>query len=92
MEYVFDLSDPYEYRMEKALDLLNRDLIPNCKSMALRACLRKIPRRDHRFRAAVGAKEFEKQITVSFHTCDHSIYCFHSISSLRLYYYYGWYP
>jgi hypothetical protein len=39
MEYVFDLSDPYEYRMEKVLDLLNRELIPNYKSMALRAGL-----------------------------------------------------
>jgi hypothetical protein len=39
MEYVFDLSDPYEYRMEKALDLLNRELLPNFESMALRAGL-----------------------------------------------------
>jgi hypothetical protein len=39
MEYVFDLSDPYEYRMEKALDLLNRKLLPNFESMALRAGL-----------------------------------------------------
>jgi AraC-like DNA-binding protein len=39
MEYVFDLSDPYEYHMEKALDLLNRELLPNFESMALRAGL-----------------------------------------------------
>jgi hypothetical protein len=40
IEYVFDLSDPYEYHIEKALDLLNRELIPNCKSIALRAGLK----------------------------------------------------
>jgi hypothetical protein len=39
MEYVFNLSDPYEYRIEKALDLLNRELLPNFESMALRAGL-----------------------------------------------------
>jgi hypothetical protein len=39
MAYVFDLSDPYEYRIEKALDLLNRELLPNFKSMAVRAGL-----------------------------------------------------
>jgi hypothetical protein len=39
MEYVFDLSNPYEYRIEKALDLLNRELLPNFESMALRAGL-----------------------------------------------------
>jgi AraC-like DNA-binding protein len=39
MEYVFDLSDSYEYRIEKALDLLNRELLPNFESMALRAGL-----------------------------------------------------
>jgi AraC-like DNA-binding protein len=39
MEYVFDLSDPYEYCIEKALDLLNRELLPNFESMALRAGL-----------------------------------------------------
>jgi len=39
MEYVFDLSDPYEYRMEKALDLLNRELILNYDAMANRSGL-----------------------------------------------------
>jgi hypothetical protein len=39
MEYVFDLSDPYEYRMEKALDLVNRELIPNYQVMAKRSGL-----------------------------------------------------
>jgi AraC-like DNA-binding protein len=39
MEYVFDLSDPYEYRIEKALDLLNRELDPNYGAMAKRAGL-----------------------------------------------------
>jgi len=39
MAYVFDLSDPYEYYIEKALDLLNRELLPNFKSMAIRAGL-----------------------------------------------------
>ena len=39
MEYVFDLSDPYEYRMEKALDLLNRELTPNYQAMAKRSGL-----------------------------------------------------
>jgi hypothetical protein len=39
MEYVFDLSNAYKYRIEKALDLLNRELLPNCESMALRAGL-----------------------------------------------------
>jgi AraC-like DNA-binding protein len=39
MEYVFDLSDPYDYRIEKALDLLNRELLPNFESIALRAGL-----------------------------------------------------
>jgi hypothetical protein len=38
MEYVFNLSNPYEYHIEKALDLLNRELIPNYK--ALRAGLK----------------------------------------------------
>jgi len=39
MEYVFDLSDPYEYRIEKALDLLNRELEPNYDAMSRRAGL-----------------------------------------------------
>jgi hypothetical protein len=39
MEYAFDLSDPYEYRMEKALDLLNRELDPNYGAMAKRSGL-----------------------------------------------------
>jgi hypothetical protein len=36
MEYVFDLPDPYEYRMEKALDLLNRELQPNYEAVTLK--------------------------------------------------------
>ena len=39
MEYVFDLSEPYERRIEKALDLLNRELVPNFEAMAVRAGL-----------------------------------------------------
>jgi hypothetical protein len=39
MAYVFNLSDLYEYCIEKALDLLNRELLPNFKSMAMRAGL-----------------------------------------------------
>jgi AraC-like DNA-binding protein len=39
IEYVFDLSDPYEYRIEKALDLLNRELAPNYDAMAKRSGL-----------------------------------------------------
>ena len=39
IEYVFNLSDPYEYRIEKALDLLNRELIPNYDVMANRSGL-----------------------------------------------------
>ena len=39
MEYVFDLSDPYDYHIEKALDLLNRELLPNFRSIAWRAGL-----------------------------------------------------
>jgi len=42
MEYVFDLSEPYERRMEKALDLLNRELVPNFEAMAVRAGLGRI--------------------------------------------------
>jgi hypothetical protein len=34
MEYVFDLSDLYEYYIEKVLDLLNRELDPNYDAMA----------------------------------------------------------
>ena len=41
MEYVFDLPDPYEYRMEKALDLLNRELQPNYEAMAIRPGLQR---------------------------------------------------
>jgi hypothetical protein len=36
MEYVFDLSDPYEYHIKKALDLLNKELVPNYDTMANR--------------------------------------------------------
>jgi AraC-like DNA-binding protein len=39
MEYVFDLLDPYEYHIEKALDLLNRELAPNYNAMAKRSGL-----------------------------------------------------
>ena len=39
IEYVFDLSEPYERRMEKALDLLNRELVPNFEAIAVRAGL-----------------------------------------------------
>jgi hypothetical protein len=39
MEYVFDLSEPYERRIEKALDLLNRELVFNFEAMAIRAGL-----------------------------------------------------
>jgi hypothetical protein len=39
MAYVFDLSEPYERRMEKALDLLNRELVPNYNTMAKRSGL-----------------------------------------------------
>jgi hypothetical protein len=39
MAYVFDLSEPYERRMEKALDLLNRELVPNYEAIAARAGL-----------------------------------------------------
>jgi hypothetical protein len=34
IEYVFDLLDLYEYRIEKALDLLNRELILNYDAIA----------------------------------------------------------
>jgi len=36
IEYVFDLSDPYKYHIEKALDLLNRELVPNYNSILKR--------------------------------------------------------
>jgi hypothetical protein len=39
IEYVFNLSDLYEYRIEKALDLLNRELEPNYDAIAKRARL-----------------------------------------------------
>ena len=39
MAYVFDLSELYERRMEKALDLLNRELVLNYKAIAARAGL-----------------------------------------------------
>ena len=39
MAYVFDLSEPYERRIEKALDLLNRELVPNYEAIAARASL-----------------------------------------------------
>jgi hypothetical protein len=39
MEYVFDLSEPYKRRIEKALDLLNRELVPNYEAMVARAGL-----------------------------------------------------
>jgi len=39
MAYVFDLSEPYERRMEKALDLLNRELVLNYEAIAARAGL-----------------------------------------------------
>jgi len=39
MAYVFDLSELYERRIEKALDLLNRELVPNYKAIAARASL-----------------------------------------------------
>ena len=39
MAYVFDLSEPYKRRMEKALDLLNRELVPNYEAIAARAGL-----------------------------------------------------
>jgi AraC-like DNA-binding protein len=39
MEYIFDLSKLYKRRTEKALDLLNRELVPNYKAIAARAGL-----------------------------------------------------
>jgi hypothetical protein len=39
MAYVFDLSEPYKRRIEKALDLLNRELVLNYKAIAARASL-----------------------------------------------------
>ena len=39
MAYVFDLSEPYKRRIKKALDLLNRELVPNYKAIAARASL-----------------------------------------------------
>jgi hypothetical protein len=39
MAYVFDLSEPYKRRIEKALDLLNRELVLNYEAMAARASL-----------------------------------------------------
>jgi hypothetical protein len=37
MEYVFDLSKPYKRRIEKVLDLLNREFIPNFEAIVVRA-------------------------------------------------------
>jgi hypothetical protein len=39
MAYVFDLSEPYKRYIEKALDLLNKELVPNYKAIAARASL-----------------------------------------------------
>jgi hypothetical protein len=39
MAYVFDLSKLYKRRIKKALDLLNRELVPNYKAIAARASL-----------------------------------------------------
>jgi len=35
IEYIFDLSELYKCRIEKALDLLNRELVPNYKAIAV---------------------------------------------------------
>ena len=40
MDYEFDLSEPYKARMDKAMDLLNRELQPNINYMALKASLK----------------------------------------------------
>jgi hypothetical protein len=39
IEYVFDLLDLYKYRIEKALDLLNRELVLNYNVIANRSGL-----------------------------------------------------
>jgi uncharacterized protein YchJ len=39
MAYVFGLSELYKRYIEKALDLLNRELVPNYKAIAARASL-----------------------------------------------------
>jgi hypothetical protein len=39
IEYIFDLSKLYKYCIKKALDLLNRELVPNYKAIAVRAGL-----------------------------------------------------
>jgi AraC-like DNA-binding protein len=36
IEYVFDLLDPYKYYIEKALDLLNKELVLNYNTIANR--------------------------------------------------------
>jgi len=39
MAYVFDLSKLYKRYIKKALDLLNRELVPNYKAIVARASL-----------------------------------------------------
>ena len=39
VDYEFDLSELYEARVEKAIDLLNRELQPNIACIAIRAGL-----------------------------------------------------
>jgi hypothetical protein len=39
IEYAFDLSDLYKYYIEKALDLLNRELDPNYSAIVKRSGL-----------------------------------------------------
>jgi hypothetical protein len=39
MDYEFDRNEPHNDRIEKAIDLLNRELLPNVKAMAKRAYL-----------------------------------------------------
>ena len=39
IEYVFDLSEPYKRHIEKTLDLLNRELVPNFEAIVVRVGL-----------------------------------------------------